>query len=63
MLNPMKKATQLAAACGVTKYAVYGWIEQGHVRAVRTPSGRLMIPDHEYDRVKQLIHASAATVA
>ena len=59
-LNPMKKVTRLAAACGVTPYAVYGWIEQGKVRAVRTPSGRLLIPDHEFDRVVRLIHDQAS---
>lgn len=58
-LNPMKKVAPLAAACGVTPYAVYGWIEQARVRAVRTPSGRLMIPDHEYDRVVRLIRDQA----
>ena len=58
--NPTYSPKKLADACGVSKKCVYGWIRTGRVAAITTPSGRLLISEPEFSRVKRQFGVEAA---
>lgn len=45
----------IAEGCGVSKVTVLRWIEQGHLKSIKLPSGHNRILIEEFERFKKTI--------